>query len=359
MNRVLQVKNVISEYVFRQRAVKHFRLPAERVLAEQLGYSRATVGKALSILEGEGVIVRKKGSGTFITENGIERTKTIALILRTAYHYTDAYFQQVIEIVSKHAEDHNTHIQIFDKLPEMFKKNPEDNPLLTAINNKVIDGVLVASRMPLSIVSQISAICPTVSVNNIFGGDEIPCVTCDYFHVGFLAGQYLIEKGHRKIAYITDTISHTETTFEFEGFKLALKMGGVSITKADILNTKRNTDIVNKRVFNFFKDSSYTACFERHSFYALKVISVLQNNGIKVPEDISMICGGNYKNGTQSDLKLTIVDNQLEKMFKSGLDILHDIIKKKNKHKGVIKLVIPKIIENNSVININKIKLSK
>lgn len=353
MNKILQAKNLIAEYILRQRVAKHFRLPAERVLADQLGYSRATVGKALSILEGEGVIIRKKGSGTFITDNGKERTMTIALIMRTAYHYTDAYFQQIIEKVSKHAEDSNIYIQIFDNLPELFKKDPEDNPLLTAINNKVIDGVLVASRMPLAIISQISSICPTVSVNNIFGGGEIPCVSCDYFHLGFLAGQYLLKKGHRKVAYITDAISHPETPFEFSGFKLALEMGGVSINKTDILDTKRNSDIVSKRVLKFFKDSSYTACFERHSFYALKVISVLQNNGIRVPEDISIICGGNYKNGKQADVKLTIIDNQLEGMFKSGLDILYNIIKKHSKNKGGIKLLTPKIIENNSVIDIN------
>ena len=104
MNRVLQAKNVISEYIIRQRASKHFRLPAERVLASQLGYSRATIGKALGLLEGEGVITRRKGSGTFITDNGKERTMTIALLVRTAYHYTDPYFQYVTEEVSKYAE---------------------------------------------------------------------------------------------------------------------------------------------------------------------------------------------------------------------------------------------------------------
>ena len=237
----------------------------------------------------------------------------------------------------------------------MFKKNPDDNPLLSAINNKVIDGVLIGSRMPLTIVSKINTLCPVVSVNNIFGSGEIPAVSCDYFHIGFLAGQYLIEKGHRKVAYLTDSISHPETPFEFSGFKLAVEMSGGTINKADILDTKRNTSVVNRRVVNFFKNSSYTACFQRHSFYASRVISALQNSGIRVPEDISIISGGNYRNGTQSDLKLTIVDNQLKGMFKSGLDILHNIIKKHNKkNKGGIKLLTPEIVENNSVIKLNK-----
>lgn len=43
------------------------RLPSERTLAAELGVARNTVREALDVLEGEGVIRRRPGSGSFVT----------------------------------------------------------------------------------------------------------------------------------------------------------------------------------------------------------------------------------------------------------------------------------------------------
>lgn len=44
------------------------RLPTERALAEMLGISRRVVRRALEVLEAEGLIWRRQGSGTFVGE---------------------------------------------------------------------------------------------------------------------------------------------------------------------------------------------------------------------------------------------------------------------------------------------------
>ena len=156
MIKSLHAKETLMQYVKRHRAAKQLRLPPERALAEELGYSRATIGKALGALEGEGAIIRKKGSGTFIVGHGEERTMTVALAMRNAYHCTDAHFRLIVEETSKYAEEKNIYIQIFDRITDMFGENPDDNNLMEAIRNGLIDGVLITSRMPLSVISRIS-----------------------------------------------------------------------------------------------------------------------------------------------------------------------------------------------------------
>jgi GntR family transcriptional regulator len=48
------------------------RLPAEPMLAQQLGVSKATVRHAVSILEQEGLLSRRQGAGTFIVGRALE-----------------------------------------------------------------------------------------------------------------------------------------------------------------------------------------------------------------------------------------------------------------------------------------------
>ena len=52
------------------------KLPSERSLGEQYSVQRATVRQALDVLEHHGLIIRKRGSGTFIAKAKIEREAT-------------------------------------------------------------------------------------------------------------------------------------------------------------------------------------------------------------------------------------------------------------------------------------------
>src|SRR3989337_3352390 len=59
------------------------RLPSEPLLAQQLGVSRATLREAMRAFEGQGLIRRRQGSGTFVVgrpsviESGLEVLKSI------------------------------------------------------------------------------------------------------------------------------------------------------------------------------------------------------------------------------------------------------------------------------------------
>ena len=57
------------------------RLPSERVLAEQLQVSRSSVREAIRSLELQGLVVSKRGSGTFINTDNLEAM--VALIAST------------------------------------------------------------------------------------------------------------------------------------------------------------------------------------------------------------------------------------------------------------------------------------
>lgn len=61
------VRSYIHKLVESGRFKVGSKLPTERALAEQLGVQRNAVRDALAVLESEGIVVRKIGSGTFVS----------------------------------------------------------------------------------------------------------------------------------------------------------------------------------------------------------------------------------------------------------------------------------------------------
>ncbi len=90
------------------------RLPAEKKLAEEFNVSRATVRQALTMLEREGMVIRRHGSGTFANKYALQ-TQARAEI---AYEFTELLdrsgYQPKIEMIM--LEERKLTHQIAEKL---------------------------------------------------------------------------------------------------------------------------------------------------------------------------------------------------------------------------------------------------
>jgi GntR family transcriptional regulator len=69
----IQISEGLLEQIESGALVPGDRLPPERELSESLGVNRMTLRQALHALEIQGLITRRQGSGTYVTEPKIER----------------------------------------------------------------------------------------------------------------------------------------------------------------------------------------------------------------------------------------------------------------------------------------------
>jgi GntR family transcriptional regulator len=70
-----QIIEGIKREISAGRLRPHTPLPSFRALAEELLVSLITVKRAYEDLERDGIIYRKQGLGTFVSENGISRSR--------------------------------------------------------------------------------------------------------------------------------------------------------------------------------------------------------------------------------------------------------------------------------------------
>ncbi|TAJ03565.1 GntR family transcriptional regulator [Pectobacterium versatile] len=66
--RYMQLASLLESEIGRRKTLSGQFLPAERLIAQQLGLSRVTVSRSLSLLEDKGLIVRQQGVGTRVAQ---------------------------------------------------------------------------------------------------------------------------------------------------------------------------------------------------------------------------------------------------------------------------------------------------
>jgi GntR family transcriptional regulator len=110
------------------------KLPSERELAERFGVSRMTARQTLSILERQGVVERRVGSGTFVS------TRNIEMNLITFNSFTNSMLNKGLtpstKVLSKRIL---TKPKVASKL-----KVPEDEPLFFTKRLRLADGIPVS-----------------------------------------------------------------------------------------------------------------------------------------------------------------------------------------------------------------------
>ena len=160
-------------------------------------------------------------------------------------------------------------------------------------NFRCIDGVIIinpATNTPKNFDDFVKTNLPRVSTNSVFEG--ICTVISANERGGYEAAEYLINHGHKKIAYISapvDGIS-TASNERYEGFKAALQNYG--LFDEELYEVSESWD--KEGAFEAFgrlikRRKDITAVFTTTDQLAFGVYDYAKKKGIRIPEDISVI----------------------------------------------------------------------
>ncbi len=338
------IKEQILRLIEEQRRAGGQRLEAERQLAKMLGCSRSLVVKVLGDLETEGQVIRKTGSGTFVRRSPGDQMLCIGLIMRHNYNKSDIHFRTLVTALCEYAATLNIRLQIFDNTSKLSPEEYENCEPVAAYRNHRVDGFMLLSRLPLALAGVLAKTGPTVSLNNIFGdGQEIPCITCDYFQAGYLAGRHLLLNGHRRIAYLTEDMNHSETFWELSGFRAALSGADIPLTEDDILESKQSPEIFFNRCVNFFSPLRHTACFVRNLRLVRPLLAAFKKMQADVADHLTLVAVGNYygEYTPRNQIQITTIDTRLSEMASRGVDTLLSMIKDRKQKTQPFQLLQP------------------
>ena len=151
-------------------------------------------------------------------------------------------------------------------------------------------------------------------------------------NAAFSVVKTLIEKGHKKIAHIRHTTKRLSSIYRYEGymralkeFNLGLNLNYVAIGKG----TEKGSYKAMTEIINNSKEDLPTAVFAGTDLMASHAIKAIQDKGLKVPDDISVIGYDNTSLAKYSSPSISSVDVPISEISKFAVENLINMIEGK------------------------------
>jgi DNA-binding LacI/PurR family transcriptional regulator len=162
---------------------------------------------------------------------------------------------------------------------------------------------------------------PVVVVGPDFAGEGLDHVSAGYREGGFAATAHLIESGRKRIAYIGASLDDVQPLRRFEGYLDALKQYGLAVSPQLVAGPARNAGWCSeaegyasmKGLLKLAKRPD--SVFTRNDCAAIGALRAVQEQGMKVPDDIAIIGFDNVSLSAFTSPALSTVD---QFVFKQG-----------------------------------------
>lgn len=222
----------------------------------------------------------------------------------------------------------------------------ESETLMFLFGRKV-DGILVA---PVGLSSEHFrrfTHVPMVMIDRYFPSLSVPYVSTDNFAGAYIATQYLINKNHRQIACIQGLVNTIPNKERVRGFQKAIADYGISSEDIKICGTDFSIENGYNIAQKLLKQvSSLTAIFTLGNQIAIGAMRAIKENGLKIPEDISIISFDDQAYFDLTSPPLTTIRQPIDLIGKEAVRILFDLM---NGKKPESKLLPAKLVERSSV----------
>lgn len=176
------------------------------------------------------------------------------------------------------------------------------------------------------------------------------CISVDTEAVGYMGAKYLLEQGHRKIAFINGPLSNNNSQQKLQGIHRALKEFNLESSIVETVHTGYSGQNGYDGIKELWeKGYRPDAIFGASDGITSGILRFLYDKSIRVPDDISVL---GYEDSILSEYSspaLTVIDAHKEIMGKEACSVLINRIKKP-KSKFVNLTIEPTLIIRNSVL---------
>ncbi|MBS4200504.1 GntR family transcriptional regulator [Bacillus sp. FJAT-49732] len=326
----VMVIDTIKEWIANGDVKPGEKIYSENELAKMFNVSRHTIRQAVGELVHEGLLYREQGAGTFCTSPAETSNissqpaaisgKNIGII--TTY-ISDYIFPAIIRGMESYLTSKGYSLIISSTDNDIDK----EKQCLEAMLSRNVDGLIIEPSKSSGYNPNIHYYLeleqkniPYLMINQYYSQLNPPYMILDDEKGGFIATEHLINEGHDKIIGIFKT-DDMQGVYRMKGFIRAFREHKIPFLNDTIISysTEDLTNGLEDKVKAVLADPKRipTGIVCYNDEIALRVSNVLREEGLSVPDDISIVGYDNSSLAEASEIKLTSVNHPKTRM---GLD---------------------------------------
>lgn len=281
-------------------------------ISKKFRVSDITARRVLDELERERLIIKKQGVGAIINRT----EQKLYFFLPPNWNISNLSSLQIIQaeiLKGLFAESIKENIEIEFVDEKLFFKNFKDKIFLLIYHT--LDFEKEKRILKEKKIKNI------IFLHSPFSFKNVHTVRPDLYKGAYIATKYLIEKGYKKIGFITGPLNNEWFLPRFEGYLSALREKRIGF---DIRFVKETDGENEKNDWNAFEEImkyKIDAIFCANDKRAIHILEYCNKKNIKVPEEIA-ICG--FDNIPETEITnppLTTVETFWEKIGEKGVEL--------------------------------------
>jgi GntR family transcriptional regulator, arabinose operon transcriptional repressor len=329
----LLLKQEILSWIQTSKLRVNEKIPTENELANQFQLSRHTVRQTLGELEKEGWLYKVQGKGSFVSKREVNnKGNDLKMIGILTTYISDYIFPHIVRGAEETLREKGYRLQLSSTDNDKVKEKEN----LEMLINQPLSGLIIEPTKSAQgnpnleyYLSLHSNNLPYLMINERYPELSCPCIKVDDEHGGFLAAEHLIRLGHKRIMgfFKTDDIQGVN---RLKGFMRAHQQYQVNLNPSDVVSyvteEKNNKPSIKASQSIKEQENRPTAFVCYNDELAIKLLEVLRQEGLSIPNDLSIVSFDDSLLATATEVKFTTLSHPKAEIGKKAAEILLQMI---------------------------------
>ncbi|MEX1377496.1 MAG: LacI family DNA-binding transcriptional regulator [Eubacteriales bacterium] len=294
-----------------------------RILNQKGNVSPKTKEKVLKVMDEMGYT-----PNAFARALGLDSIKMIGVVCSDV---SDIYYAKAVSVIENELREQGYDAILCCTGTDLKDKKKAIDVLLSKrVDALILIGSIFQEHTDNSHIEKAAMSIPVIIINGEYEFENTYSVKCDEYKAVKDCVVSLSNSGHKDVIYIYNSESFSSIN-KRKGFLSGIKSVGIPNGNDLIYKCERTLESVGQTIDEIIKSGvKFTAVITSVDLLAVGAVKALARNGVKVPEEVSVVGFNNSVIAEYSSPTITSIDNKVDILCTDAVRTLLDVFEKKS-----------------------------